>query len=303
MNLAGTLAAALASRSTRSGGCRRWACCLVVLVVGAAAAAGQRLDVDEVLFRASQAILDFEKVFSNVVTEEMYGQRVVDPSGKVRRERKLVSDFLLVRPPGADSWFGFRDVLQVDGKQVRDRQKRLSRLFLESPDDALEQAARVAKESARYNIGGISRNINLPTMALAILHPMNQYRFYFEKAGEETVEGTMAWVIRFVEHRRPTLVRAGRGDVFARGTVWVDPEGGHLLRSELFVGDANSPVRSRSMVEYRLDEEMGFWLPTRMEEVYDRPGRTRSPVIEGVADYSNFRRFEVQVDEIIEVPR
>ena len=268
--------------------------------------AAQRLTVKDVLFKASQSLLEFEKVFSNVVAEESYDQRIVNQSGKVRRTRKLISDFLLVRPPGADNWFGFRDVFKVDGKLVRDRQERLRRLFLDSPEDAFEHASKILKESARYNIGGVQRNINLPTMALAILHPLNQYRFFFEKTGEETIDDVAVWAIRFSEHSRPTLIRAGRrgqGDVYTRGSVWIAPENGQLIYSELMVGDTNSNVRSHITVKYRFEERFGVWVPSEMHEIYDRPKQRRTPRIEGEATYSNFRKFEVEVEETIKVPQ
>jgi hypothetical protein len=268
--------------------------------------AAQQLTVRDVLFRASQSLLEFEKVFSNVVAEERYGQKIINQSGKLRRTRKLVSDFLLVRPPGADNWFGFRDVFEVDGKLIRDRQERLRRLFLDSPEDALEHASKILKESARYNIGGIQRNINLPTMALAILHPLNQYRFFFEKTGEETIDDVAVWIIRFSEHSRPTLIRAGRrgrGDVYTQGSVWIAPENGQLIYSELMVGDTNSNVRSQITVKYRFEERFGVWVPSEMHEIYDRPKQRRAPRIEGEATYSNFRKFEVEVDETIKVPQ
>ncbi len=304
--------------STRAGrtGWLRWRVALVLgVVVGTIGPAGsgagdiwyglaaRQVTVEDVLFRASQSLLEFEKVFSNVVAEEIYGQQVVNSSGEVRRTRQLVSDFLLVRPPGADNWFGFRDVFEVDGKLVRDRQKRLRRLFLDSPDDAMEHAIRIAEESSRYNIGGVQRNINLPTMALAVLHPLNQYRFFFEKTGEDVIDGTPAWIVRFAEHSSPTLVGAGRGDIYTRGSVWLDPEDGRLLYSDLMIGDVNSNVRSRITVKYRLEGRLGVWVPSEMHEVYDRPQRRNAPRIEGEASYSNFRTFEVQVDEIIEVPK
>ena len=268
--------------------------------------AAQRLTVRDVLFKASQSLLEFEKVFSNVVAEESYGQKIVNQSGKVRRTRKLVSDFLLVRPPGADNWFGFRDVFEVDGKLIRDRQERLRRLFLDSPEDAFEHASQILKESARYNIGGVQRNINLPTMALAILHPLNQHRFFFEKTGEETIDDVAVWTIRFAEHSRPTLIRAGRrglGDVYTRGSVWIAPENGQLIYSELIVGDTYSNVRSQITVKYRFEERFGVWVPSEMHEIYDRPKQRRTPRIEGEAKYSNFRKFEVEVDETIKVPQ
>jgi hypothetical protein len=63
----------------------------------------------------------------------------------------------------------FRDVFERDGKQVRDRQERLAALFLKgSSRSAFEQARAIMDEGARYNIGNVARNINMPTLAAAV---------------------------------------------------------------------------------------------------------------------------------------
>ena len=276
---------------------------LVPLIAASAILAAQGLTLDEVLFRAGDELIAYEKAFGSIVAEETYTQQILDASGKVKRSRRLVSDFLLVHEPEDDIWIGFRDVFEVDGKPVRDRQQRLEDLFVQAPKNAIAQAQKIAQESARYNIGDVERTVNIPTIALVFVHPLNQYRFYFEKMGDERVEAVDAWVVRFTEHVRPTLIRAGSGDVFARGTVWIDPQSGRVLRYQLLLGDLNSNVRSDITVAFRFDERLKVWTPSDMQERYDNPRRRAEDRIEGRATYSNFRRFEVKVDESIQIPK
>ena len=75
---------------------------------------------------------------SGLVMEESYVQDVeqinrfgyrTNTRGGVSH-RMLKSDLLLVRPQGSDAWMQFRDVFEVDGKAVRDRNDRLEKLFL-----------------------------------------------------------------------------------------------------------------------------------------------------------------------------
>lgn len=268
-------------------------------VVGLAglSAAAQSLDLEEVLFRANEAVVAYEKQFSSVVAQERYVQRIVRPDGTVARERVTISDFLLVRPPGAETWLGFRDVLEVDGKPVADRQKRLEQLFLEAPDQAFDRARRIAAESARYNIGRIQRTINVPILSLLFLHVLNRHRFHFEKIGEEPVDGIPTWVIRYSEHARPTIVRAGGGDVFARGTFWIDPASGQVVKSVVILGDGLIGARSTITVSFRPDQKLGVWVPAEMDEVYDNPRNPREEQIHARATYSNFRRFHVRTEE------
>ena len=122
----------------------------------------------------------------------------------VRCETVLVSDFLLVQVPG-EGWLPFRDVFERDGKQVRDRQERLSTLFLNgSSRSAFDQARAIMDESARYNIGNVSRNINVPTLPLPFLTALHRQRFAF-KAGKRDDDDPGA-VIEFKETGRPTFI-------------------------------------------------------------------------------------------------
>ena len=84
-------------------------------------------------------------------------------SGLATEHRELLSDFLLVKLPGRRLSIPFRDVLEVDGREVGDREARLTRLFLQPAPDALTRAREIAAESARYNIGRVVRTVNLPT--------------------------------------------------------------------------------------------------------------------------------------------
>ena len=93
----------------------------------------------------------------------------------MRKLRELTSDFLLVRtsPSGAQA---FRDVIDVDGKPVRNREDRLRKLFLEQPKTAVEQARAIARESERHNIG-MQRTGNSPLLPLRFLRPPSRPDF------------------------------------------------------------------------------------------------------------------------------
>ncbi|MCK7492273.1 MAG: hypothetical protein MZW92_12240 [Comamonadaceae bacterium] len=125
----------------------------------------------------------------------------------------LVSEFALVRveDAGRTLWLAFRDVAEVDGRPVRDREERLQRLFRTPPANALAQARAIAFASAQYNIGDVVRTVNMPTLALEFLEPAAQTRSRFRKAAEETVDGVRAWVVSFEERARPTRIQDNQG--------------------------------------------------------------------------------------------
>ena len=265
------------------------------------------LDLRTVMARAGAYVAKYQQDFSLLLADERYVQKVVNavkaPASDAKRapgaegvateSRVLVSEFALVRVEDADRtlWLAFRDVVNVDGRPVRDREERLQRLFRTPPANALAQAQAIAFASARYNIGDVVRTVNVPTLAIEFLEPAAQARSRFRKTAEETVDGVRAWVVGFEERARPTRIRTTRAqDVRTKGLVWIDPGTGRILKSEL---DAQFQrgLRARITTAYAPDERLQMWVPARMTERYEAESRT----ITGEATYTNFRRFETDV--------
>jgi hypothetical protein len=252
------------------------------------------------LDRVSSYVADFQERFGSVVAEERYEQRIrrfigasASSSNTRLGETVLVSDFLLVQVPG-EGWLPFRDVFERDGAKVRDREDRLSALFLNgSARSAFEQAKRIMDEGARYNIGNIQRNINQPTLALGFASQQHRTRFDFKEAGREGDDT----VLEFKEMTRPTFVSTTNGrDLPVTGKFWVDAASGVIRRSELQAVDTG--LNARIVVTYQQDATLGMWVPARMEERYRR-GRDSVEVV-GTATYSRFRRFQVSTKEDIQ---
>jgi hypothetical protein len=261
-----------------------------------------RTDFDSLLSRAGAYVESFQRNFGSVVAEERYEQALrrviganttsVQRGGGGPMETVLVSDFLLVQVPG-EGWLPFRDVFERDGKQVRDRQERLAALFLKgSSRSAIEQARAIMDEGARYNIGNVARNINMPTLALPFLTAQHRARFSF-KAGKREANDPGA-VIEFKETGRPTFISTTGGrDLPVNGRFWVDERDGTVLRTELLAVDTS--VEAHIVVTYEADASTGLMVPVRMEERYRR---SRDPMeVRGVATYSRFRRFQVSTSE------
>jgi hypothetical protein len=277
-----------------------------------------------VLERAGVYVVEFQRQLSGIVAEEHYVQdvRMVLPSatGRFRplpplSHRELISDFLLVRPAGADRWVEFRDVFDVDGKPVRDRDERLTKLFLEPNRSTADQVQKIVAESTRYNIGNMQRTVNVPVLPLVFLDPAQQGRFRFKR----TTGGTPllahiarknadagppshfeapadAWVIQYEEVEKLTMIRTTNGrDLPAHGRFWIEPATGRVLMSELVAEDIS--LRGTIGVSYQSEPLVGLLVPVEMRERYliRRDGSR----IEGVATYGKFRQFQVKVDEKI----
>ena len=161
----------------------------------------------------------------------------------------------------------------------------------------LAQARRIAQESARFNLGNITRTMNVPDMALEYLQPRQGARIRFEALRNETIDGRPVVVLRFTESAGPSIVRNLMGaDLLARGRVWAEPDSGAIVRTELLLADRVS--NGSCTVEFRVDPRLGIRVPIKMTERYGMTGET----IDAVARYSDFRRFTVSTDEKLTKP-
>jgi hypothetical protein len=247
--------------------------------------------VTDLLAKAASYLDRYEKGFSAVVAEETYFQT---STGRTSR-RELKSDVMVVNL-GDAHWVQLRDVFQVDGKKVRDHDARLENLFLKPTSSTLAEASRIAGESARYNLG-ISRTINVPTMALTYLVKAYQLRSRFESPKPDTIDGRAVSVMPFQEVFFPTLIRdRARFDVPTSGRFWIDSSTGEVLRTELrcAIASKDRTVTGVTTVSYKMHPEQKMMVPATMDEEWTQ-GRDKD---RGHATYANFRTFNVDVQTV-----
>src|SRR5215510_6758262 len=144
----------------------------LVFIAVAAAAAEDRPPLQTILDRVTDYVVRFENTIQGIVAEERYVQDSDKSDRPFVTHRELKSDLLLVRADGSDFGYAqFRDVFQVDGDAVRDRTDRSL--------SSHKLASEIMNESARYNIGTVERNINVPLIGLMLLDPMHRARFKY----------------------------------------------------------------------------------------------------------------------------
>jgi hypothetical protein len=266
----------------------------------AASGRAQPPALDDLLDQAADYVAQYKRAFVGIVADEAYRQEARGRAGTdargfategPRQTRDLKSDVLFVRVPDADFWMQFRDVHQVDGHPVRDRSDRLTKLFLEPSRSATKQAEDIAAASARYNIGGVNRTINLPVLALTVLETQNRPWVTFTASRKKNV-----WELDFRETRGSTMIRTtGNQSMPSRGRFVVEAGSGRVLSSDL-VAESDA-LRARVEVTYGAEPSLGGMLvPTTMREKYELKDGS---VVEGRASYSRFRRYQVRTDEAL----
>ena len=272
-------------------------------------------ELDAALAAAAAYLDQYEHRISAIGAEEAYEQVVTPLPGPVvgspiqlrqnaangttsapitRKTRANIMTISL----GARGWVAFRDVFELDGRPVRDRVERLSRILQNVTPDSLAQARQIAAESARYNLDPettrIDRTINVPMTALLFLRGANQDRSTFHLGKSERVNGIDCVALQFAERSAPRLIRTS-DDAPAQGTIWIDmANGGRVVKTELAMdsgGMRMSAVRSRTTVTYAPVDKLNLWVPVAMNETYEVTATRQT--LTGRASYSDFREFKV----------
>lgn len=274
-------------------------------VLLAARPLAQQPSLPEVLQRTAAYVQRFHEQLAGIVAEETYQQvahrtsQYHNPALDHAVRVTLRSDLLLVRPANVGRYVEFRDVFEVNGQSVRDREQRVEPLWKTGSPASSARLGAILEQSSRYNIGSIQRNINTPLMALMFLDASYQQRFVFKRAAESrpVFSGdnapdntgvfrvkTELWDVEFEEKRGNTVIKHPNGrDLRARGRFWIDPATGVVMISELIVDGAG--VMAKVTVSYQSEPLMGFMVPVEMRESYER----RDEMITGHAVYGRFR--------------
>ena len=266
------------------------------LTAGPLLAAGpDEPSLKDVVRRMGDYVQSYGEKASIVVATERYTQHVTNSRRTPPQERLTVADFAIVKAEGFGGWVGFRDVVEADGTRIADHEDRLLQV-LQSSYGSMDEARRLSDESARFNIGPIVRNFNVPTTALFFFTPANLQRFKFTR---KAIAPDGTWDIAFRETMRPTLIRTPEGrPVATEGTLRVNGQTGTIVRTTLRMSELGVPPDSHGSgaaeidVTYRLVPSVDMWLPEKMTEAYEV---VRGAVWERTtaeAGYSEYRVFQ-----------
>jgi len=247
----------------------------------------QTVHLRDVVARVDRYLQSYERELASVVAEESYRQWVEKSpaSNGATLARMLRSDFALTLVSERNRWVGYRDTFEVDGFPVRDREERLQRLL---SSGAVGQAARIAAQNARFNLGEplLTRNLNVPTFALELMHPRFRDRVKVRRAGADVLEGRSGWLIEFREQDRLTYVRTPEGgDQPSRVVALVDIETGEVLRTVL----TWARLKGTITVTYGRAAGVPAPVPIHMAEHFVTPV---GAIVGGEASYTNFRQFQ-----------
>jgi hypothetical protein len=258
--------------------CLRLAALASLLVVSPAMAQQSSPgDADaDLLRRAGIAAQQFVERLGSVRYAEHLAQRELKDNGKINYQQDAFFDSLML-------------VRRENGRLVADESAQK------------ERASRGFETRPLLNTSGFS------TLAL-IVHPYYEQSFHFSALDDEVVSGRRLWLLHF-QHvtgtDSPTALRLRGRDypLHLSGVIWLDPETGSVVRVVALLSESLDDIGLRSLncdVQYApvaLPETEGaFWLP----ESASIELRTPKQHWRNVHTYTNYRRYSVDVDVLVE---
>jgi len=283
---------------------RFWVIVAAVITSGPLSAQTPKIDVSEkaLTSAAVKYVAEYEKQFAFLIADEEYTQTVFDADGRKSQSRVLKAELFLTYLPADGEWMAVRDVLEVDGEPVKNREDLRALL---AKREELRLVKQLTWRNSRYNLGRVERNFNEPTLPLLLLDRKRIPRVKFDRKRLEKEEDITLATLGFEEKEPPTLVATpSEGAVRAKGEFVLDAATGTVRRT---VFQLTRPgIDARLVTSYTKDNKLNLWLPSVFTERYESSSqagggmrlagsaaRASREVIECVAKYTNYRRFEV----------
>ncbi len=237
----------------------------------------------------------YQQQFAFLIADETTVQEAFGVKGQARvplDARTTRGEIFITFLEGRRQWTTVRDVAEVDGVPVRNREDLPALLSREDPDVV---ARRLFALNARYNIGGVIRNFNDPMIALLPVSDAHRARFTFDVEDTDRSEaGVVLATLSFRERDRPTLVRPSPGGAaYCQGRR----HDGRRDRQRSIARDSRSgTTRSRqsSSPRFTREERLGLWVPSTFSERYTASADGFDDLITSESTYSNYRRFETR---------
>lgn len=286
----------------------------VAFAIGGHGSYAQAPDLAQVLARAGQYVQKLDAALGLVVAEERYAQTAkliknlggsnfgvsgggdgrlpgdgLVEKGTRKQKRQSRSEVVMRLRPGTPLvWEAMRYVLDGDSGIVASGEAGAIERAAGEGGAALATLWRNAAPKGRaVHLGDTEREVASPLAPLTLLRDGVRDVVEFKKDGEEKVGGASLWKVSFTERGRLVLPRAtGTTADPLRGTFWIDPADGRVLRLRIETADRLLAFQVRTEVDFAPEAALGVLVPRELRERYESP----SGKVEGRATYSGFRR-------------
>jgi hypothetical protein len=298
----------------------------VLCLVSFLSANSQKLSEPElqtILVKAAAKTSEYSDIFKNLTVEEIKTFESFDETGKLKNQRKVLSDLIIYEPENNKGNLGeFRNVREVDNKKIKDSDKRTVKIFAELKDTKSfqEELKKLNQESSRFDkdlsVNGLTSSQNLP------LSSSLMSSFKFEDIGREIVEGNEVLIVKFQQtSQNPNInFKIGAPDflavsnTFFRGTIWLDLKNYRILKltDELMVDSPKftEPILALRQEYYYQPGSFEIYLPRKIvSEQYSpqisdqlklllKNGKAKiNSLLQTrlIMEYKNYNKFDVMV--------
>ena len=148
---------------------------------------------------------------------------------------------------------------------------------------------RVIAENARWNLGGIHRNINTPTLVLWFLTDEMSDHFRFRVVGGDRLASGEPCDAYSLQEVGTPLMQVDGAATAASGQICVLRDTGEVVKTTLTLERGRSAeVQARAQVDvtYLRDSRLNFWVPAMMVERYEYPKDREADTLTAKAEYS-----------------
>jgi hypothetical protein len=267
----------------------------------------------ELISLAGLRVSEYKARFKDLTADEEQKVEEYDGEGKLKRQRRIVSDLLIYQSQLDTSLTAeYRNVRVVDGVALAKREARLVKLFdrLAKADSVKKELDRINRESQRYDLGYSSQGLTL-NQGFPLIEK-NRASFQFTVAGREQINGRDVIVLQYrqvaqipeqtVKLSLPSVLKGA--ELLHRGRLWLDAETAQLWREEQEM-TLKLPSLAHHLIWMRFEfdyvgSSFGILTPQRIVRMTYGRGRTGTGNVPELLlsgkvtfEYSGFRRFDV----------
>jgi hypothetical protein len=224
--------------------------------------------VEQTLSEARAYLDRYRMDMAFVLADEQSTQRIIRqspvvPGAPASRRTKAEVYFKYLDVDNA--WMAIREFVEIDGRKVESHPDLKAAL----QSQGLAQVARTFKTfNSQFNIGGIYRNFNEPTLALGVLELDRGPQFRFTLKGTGRSNGLTLITLAFKDQPGPDafIYNLDMKAASVDGEIIIEQGTGRIHKTILQIGLAG--VKAVLRTDYAMAESVKLLVPTVFREEY-----------------------------------
>jgi len=274
-------------------------------------------DLAAVLQNAGERRQEYVETFKNLTAVEAKTTELFDKNGKVKKQRKVISDLLIYQmQTNSVVMDEFRITREVDGKLVGKGEQQAIELLkaLAKSKNSEQERKRLRDENLKYTLTYYRWGITLQPAA-ALRNDMRP-SYTFDLIGREKLGNREVLLLRYQSNgTTPSssnlVMHFTNPKIGESGKIWLDSEDSRIWRWEsektVVDRDITSPaIFMRDEIEY-VTSAFGILLPKTITTTFfdkqEANGRAVRLTGRITYTYDAFKRFDVSADSEIPKPR